>query len=193
MRRGGCSRIRHWRARGSSSGVCGCRRAAWSRWRPVLARTTGHASWLRSGWNCGSSRPNWLSRTGAKVPAARTTPTMRRRSARPLRGRRCASSRSSPSNSKACCACTGCAKASRKTEPRASTASVACWPSSDSCSLKARASCRPCLATCSKTRARAWHACPAHAGTRPVAVARARHAPGMCDERIAAHVKPKMS
>ena len=48
---------------------------------------------------------------GARVQAARTTPTMTRRSARLPRGHRCTSCPSSPSSSKACCAFTAYAKA----------------------------------------------------------------------------------
>ena len=64
------------------------------------------------------------------------------------------------SSSRACCACTGCAKGSRKTAPPASTASAGCWPSSAWCSRKAPRRCSSCLSR----RARGRRQRDGHAG-----------------------------
>ena len=58
--------------------------------------------------------------------AARTTPTTRRRCARQPAARPCTSCPSRPWSSKACCASTACARASRPNALLASTAFVAC-------------------------------------------------------------------
>ena len=137
--------------------------------------------------------PDHLGSVGRALPKpGRERQERRQRRGRDLRGCFAADdalrSGQDRSSSRACCACTGCARGSRKTARRASTASAAFWPSSGWCSPRALASCRPSWAMCIEDasnelgslarltlqRAQAqWHELDEHLA--------------WCDQRITAH------